>query len=101
MDMKNTFLNKREIKYCDTDTFRSNSNKSRKKRENDNEEKNTRKNWKQKYNKDINNTSKDNKEKDDFDNSNKNELSFIEENNSIQKNRKTKHRQSVKRARSE
>ena len=85
MDMNNTLLYKREIKYCDTDTFKTNSNKSRKKKENDNEEKNNRNNWKKKYDKDINNKSKDNKEKDDFENSNKNELSFIGENNSIQK----------------
>ena len=85
MDMNNTLLYKREIKYCDTDTFKTNSNKSRKKKENDNEEKNNRKNLKKKHDKGINNKGKDNKEKDDFDNSNKNELSFIGGTNSIQK----------------
>ena len=97
MDMNNTLLYKREIKYCDTDTFKTNSNKSRKKKENDNEEKNNRKNLKKKHDKGINNKGKDNKEKDDFDNSNKNELSFIGENNSIQKIEK----QSVGKASSE
>ena len=86
MDVNNTLLYKREIKYCDTDTFKTNSNKSRKKKENDNEEKNNyKKDWKKINDKDINDKSKNNKEKDDFDNSNKNELSFIGENNSIQK----------------
>ena len=85
MDMNNTLLYKREIKFCDTDTFKTNSNKSRKKKENDNDEKNNKKNWKKKFDKDINSKSKDNKEKEDFDNSNKNEMSFIGENNSIQK----------------
>ena len=85
MDMNNTLLFKREIKYCDTDTFKTNSNKSRKKKENDNDEKSNRKNRKKRLDKDINNRSKDNKEKDDLNNSNKNEISFIGENNSIQK----------------
>ena len=62
-DNNNTILNKRQIKYCDTDTFKTSSDKKSIK-ENDKER-------------------NDNENKENS--SNKNELSFIGENNSYQR----------------